>query len=155
MTLKYWEDFPVGKIEKFGNKHVSEQEVVEFATEFDPQPFHIDKKAAEKHFFGGLIASGWQTASFLMRMIVDEQIANSTSMGSPGVDQLRWKSPVRPGETLTALSEVLESIPSKSKPDRGFITFAHTVFNQDDEIKMTMTSKIMFKRRPVGGSENG
>ncbi len=150
MTKKYWEDFPVGQISEFGQKKVTEEEVIEFATDFDPQLFHIDREAAKDHFFGGIIASGWHTGSMLMRMIVDEQISGSTSMGSPGVDQLRWKSPVRPGETLKARSEVVEATPSKRKPDRGIVKFAHTVFNQDDEIKMTMTSKIMFRRRPAG-----
>lgn len=155
MNIKYWEDFPVGLVSEFGQKKVCEDEVIEFATDFDPQLFHIDKAAAKDHFFGGIIASGWHTGSMLMRMIVDEQIANSTSMGSPGIDQLRWKSPVRPGEALKVRSEVTEAVPSKSKPDRGMVTFSYIVFNQDDEIKMTMTSKIMFGRRPMEGPKNG
>ena len=149
MTTRYWEYFTVGQIEEFGNREVSEEEVIEFATEFDPQSFHIDPVAAKDHSFGGIIASGWHTGSMLMRMIVDEQISNSTSMGSPGMDELRWISPVRPGETLKVKSEVLSSKLHPRKPDRGFVKFKYTVLNQNDQTKMTMTSSIIFGCAPT------
>ncbi|OUR78559.1 acyl dehydratase [Alphaproteobacteria bacterium 46_93_T64] len=144
MDKKYWEDFKADQTEEFGHREVSEKEVIEFATEFDPQSFHIDPVAAKDHFFGGIIASGWHTGSMLMRMIVDEQISNSASMGSPGMDELRWISPVRPGETLHVRSEVLETNLHRKKTDRGFVKFRYTVLNQDDQTKMTMISSILF-----------
>ena len=149
MTKRYFEDFKVGDIEEFGNYETSQEDIIEFATEFDPQPFHIDPEAAKEHFFGGIIASGWHTGSMLMRMIVDNQVLNSTSMGSPGIDELRWIQPVRPNETLTAHSEVLLSTPHKYKEDRGFVKFKHTILNQSSEIKMTMVSTILFRKRPT------
>ncbi|WP_169570159.1 MaoC family dehydratase [Sneathiella limimaris] len=148
MTKKYFEDFRVGDTEIFGEKTLSEAEIIEFATDYDPQPFHIDPAAAKEHFFGGIIASGWHTGSSLMRMIVDGQIANSSSMGSPGIDELRWVKPVRPNETLHVASEVLSSTPHKYKNDRGFVKFRHTVLNSADEIKMTMVSSILFGKNP-------
>ncbi|WP_025899714.1 MaoC family dehydratase [Sneathiella glossodoripedis] len=149
MTKRYFEDFSVGDVEEFGCHVPSEEEIIEFATEFDPQPFHIDPDAAKDHFFGGIIASGWHTGSMLMRMIVDHQIGNSASMGSPGIDELRWISPVRPEENLKAKSEVLEVTPHKYKSDRGFVKFRHTVLTAEGEIKMTMISSILFGCKPV------
>lgn len=149
MTKKYFEDFKVDDTEAFGCYETSEADIIEFATEFDPQPFHIDPDAAKDHFFGGIIASGWHTGSMLMRMIVDNQILNSSSMGSPGIDELRWIQPVRPKETLKARSEVLLSTPHKYKDDRGFVKFKHTILNQNNEIKMTMISTILFGKRPT------
>lgn len=151
MKKIYWEDFPVGRIDEFGHREVFEDEVVEFATEFDPQPFHIDKAAAEKHFFGGLIASGWHTGAMLMRMIVDHQLENSTSVGSPGVDELKWLQPVRPGEFLKVKSEVIGSTEHKYKKDRGFTKFRHIVLDQDNKEKMIMVSSIIFLRDPDKG----
>ena len=148
MTKRYWEFFEVGQKESFGRHEATEENIIEFAEEFDPQFFHIDPAAAKDHFFGGLISSGWQTGSVLMRMIVDGQLSNSTSMGSPGVDELRWISPVRPGEVLSATSEVLETYPHKHKADRGYVKFSHTVLNQDNETKLTMVSRIIFGRKP-------
>ncbi len=148
MTKIYWEDFPVGRIDTFGNRTVTEEEIVEFATDFDPQLFHVNKEAAEKHFFGGLIASGWHTGAMLMRMIVDNLLPNSTSVGSPGIEELRWKQPVRPGDVLKVHSEVLTSTLHKYKSDRGFTKFRHTVLDQEDQVKMVMVSTIIFLRRP-------
>ncbi len=149
MTMRYFEDFKVGDTEEFGNYKTSQEDIIEFATEFDPQPFHIDPDAAKEHFFGGIIASGWHTGSMLMRMIVDNQVLASSSMGSPGIDELRWIQPVRPSEILNAQSEVLSSTPHKYKDDRGFVKFKHTILNQNREIKMTMISTILFGKRPA------
>lgn len=147
MKKMFWEDFPVGRVDEFGNRLVSEAEIIEFASEFDPQSFHIDKEAAAEHFFGGIIASGWHTGSMLMRMLVDELLANSTSMGSPGVDELRWKAPVRPGDILSVRSEVLSATVHKYKADRGFTKFSYIVSNQNGDTKLTMASTILFLRK--------
>ncbi|PHQ67586.1 MAG: acyl dehydratase, partial [Sneathiella sp.] len=117
MSILHWEDFTVGQILEFGGREVTEDEIIEYARDFDPQPFHIDKDAAKDHFFGGIIASGWHTAALCMRMMVDGYLANSTSVGSPGVEQLRWKQPVRPGETLHVKAEVVDRSLPKSKPE--------------------------------------
>lgn len=149
MKPRYFEEFEVGQIEEFGHRPVPQEEIIEFATEYDPQLFHIDPEAAKDHFFGGVIASGWHTGAMLMRMIVDHQLKGSTSMGSPGMDEVRWISPVRPDEILKATCEVLEVTPHKYKNDRGFVKFKHTVLNDKDEIKMTMISSILFGNRPA------
>lgn len=146
--MRYWEDFTAGMVLEFGGYEVTEEEIIEFATEFDPQSFHIDKKAAKEHFFGGLIASGWHTGSMCMKMMVDNYLIDSASMGSPGIEQLRWKQPVRPGETLYVKAEVLDRSLPKSRPELGFIKFSHTVSNQKGEVKMTMISSGMFLRNP-------
>ena len=154
--MKYWEDFNVGWTLEFGSYEVTEEEVIEFATAFDPQPFHIDTEAAKDHYFGGIIASGWHTGAMCMRMMVDGYIHDSASMGSPGIDQLRWKQPVRPGEILHVKAEVLDRSLPKSRPKLGFVKFSHTVFNQDNEVKLTMISNGMFMRKPSkDGSEGG
>lgn len=146
--MRYWEDFTVGMVMEFGGYEVTEEEVIEFATEFDPQSFHIDKEAAKEHFFGGLIASGWHTGSMCMRMMVDNYLIDSASMGSPGIEQLRWKQPVRPGESLYVKAEVLDRSLPKSRPELGFVKFSHTVLNQKGDTKMTMISSGMFLRNP-------
>lgn len=147
--MRYWEDFTVGMVMEFGGYEVTEEEVIEFATAFDPQPFHIDKDAAKEHFFGGIIASGWHTGSMCMKMMVDNYLIDSASMGSPGIEQLRWKQPVRPGEVLHVKAEVLDRSLPKSRPELGFVKFSHTVLNQKDEVKMTMISSGMFLRDPA------
>jgi acyl dehydratase len=146
--MRYWEDFTVGMTMEFGGYEVTEEEIMEFATAFDPQPFHIDREAAQDHFYGGIIASGWHTGSMCMRMMVDNYLVDSASMGSPGIDQLRWKQPVRPGEVLHVKAEVLDRSLPKSRPNLGFVKFSHTVLNQKDEVKMTMISSGMFLRNP-------
>jgi len=147
--MRYWEDFTVGMVLEFGGYEATEKEIIEYATNFDPQPFHIDKKAAEDHYFGGIIASGWHTGAMCMRMMVDNYLSASSSVGSPGIEQLRWKQPVRPGETLHVKAEVLDRSLPKSRPELGFVKFSHIVFNQKDEVKMTMISSGMFLRDPV------
>ncbi len=148
--MKYLEDFPVGVRRKLGSKLVDEDEVIRFATEFDPQPFHIDKEAAAQSFYGGVIASGWHTCSMTMRIMVDNYLIDAASLGSPGIDELRWLRPVRPGDTLTVYSTVQEMVPSKSKPDRGVLTTLSEVENQAGEVVMTMRGKSMMKKRPAG-----
>jgi acyl dehydratase len=122
---------------------------VRFASEFDPQPFHLDEAAARDSVFSGLVASGWHTASMTMRMLVDDYLHRAASMGSPGVDSLKWLKPVRPGDTLRVRMTVLESRPLKSRPAVGMIKGFYEVMNQRGETVMEMHALGMFGRRPV------
>jgi acyl dehydratase len=146
---RWFDDYPVGEISEFGDYLVTEAEIVDFATRYDPQPFHVDAQAAKSSNFGGLIASGWMTASCAMRMLVDHYISPRASMGSPGIDELRWVQPVRPGDRLRMRTTVLESRRSQSKPDRGMIRFHWDVLRQDGVTVMTMTGWGMYRTRPA------
>ena len=132
-----------------GSRQVTEAEIIAFARDFDPQPFHIDPDAAEASIFGGIIASGWHTCALTMRLLVDGFLSHATSMGSPGVEQIRWLRPVRPGDTLTARIRVLEKRPSQSKPDRGSIKSLTEVTNQAGDLVMTMESFVLMARSPA------
>ncbi|HEX5514275.1 MAG TPA: MaoC family dehydratase [Gammaproteobacteria bacterium] len=143
----YWEDFTVGRTIDLGSREVSRDEVLGFANRYDPQSFHVDAAAAEASIYGGLIASGWHTAAMVMRLMCDGYLLRSASLGSPGIDNLRWLKPVRPGDTLRARMTVLESRPSSSKPDRGTIKSSWEVFNQRGELVMSMEGFGMFRRR--------
>lgn len=147
--MKYLEDFAVGQVMEFPPRTVSEDEIIAFARDYDPQPFHLDKEAARQSLFGGLCASGWHTAGMMMRMLVDNMIGKYASMGSPGVDQLRWVKPVFPGDTLHLRGEVVDVKPSRSKPDRGVITSRYEMKNQKGETVLTMQAKGMYARRPA------
>ena len=153
MTAKtdkwFFEDFIPGKVIELGNRKVSEEEIISFATQFDPQSFHIDKEAAADSIFGGVIASGWHTCGMIMRMVVDGFLKDSSSMGSPGVDEIRWILPVRPGDTLTITAETLESRPSTSKPDRGVLITMWRATNQEGKLVCTIKGMGMFGRRPI------
>ena len=143
----YWEDFPVGQVTEFGGITLSEDDIVRFAREFDPQPFHIDAEAAKHSMFGGLIASGWHTCSLAMRMMCDAYLLEAASLGSPGVDNIRWLKPVRPGDTLRVRCVVLEARPLESKPHVGLVRNRWEVLNQNGEEVMQMEGYGMFKRR--------
>jgi acyl dehydratase len=145
----YWEDFVQGRVLALGTVVVDKDEVIEFATRYDPQPFHVDEAAADASMFGGLIASGWHTCAMVMRLTCDSYLLQAASLGSPGVDSVRWLKPVRPGDTLRAQMIVGETRPSASKPDRGTIKSHWEVFNQQGELVMTMEGFSMFKRRPA------
>ncbi len=145
---RYFEDYPVGERAEFGDMAVTEEEILAFARRYDPQPFHVDAKAASDSIYGGLIASGWMTASLAMRMMVDHYISVPASMGSPGMDELRWLQPVRPGDRLHIRVTVLEAKPSQSKPDRGAILFLWEVLNQNAETVMTLKGWGLYRRRP-------
>ena len=147
--MRFFEDFEVGVRRELGSRRVSEDEIVRFGHEFDPQPFHIDASAAQRSMFGGLIASGWHTCSIAMRLICDGYLLESASLGSPGVDTIRWKKPVRPGDTLTLYSTTIAAKPSSSKPDRGVLTHETELVNQHGEVVMTMTAMTMLARRPA------
>jgi acyl dehydratase len=133
MTDRYFEDYVPGSTYEFGDIKVSEPEILEFATKYDPQPFHVDPAAAVNGPFGGLIASGWHTASLMMRLLAENYLSPVSGLGSPGIDELRWLKPVRPGDELRVRVKVLEVRLSKSKPDRGLLRSFIEVFNQDDE----------------------
>ena len=149
--MKYLEDFIVGQVTSFPPRTVSEDEIIAFARDYDPQPFHLDKEAAKQSLFGGLCASGWHTAGLMMRMLVDNMRSKTASMGSPGIDQLRWVRPVFPGDTLHLTGEILAVKPSQSKPDRGVVTTRYEMRNQKGETVLTMQGKGMYSRRPVEG----
>ncbi len=144
---RYFEDYVVGEVAEFGDYLVTEPEIVEFARRYDPQSFHIDPQAAAQSNFGGLIASGWMTGAVAMRMIVDHFISEVAGMGSPGVDELRWPRPVRPGDRLRVRARILESRRSRSKPDRGMTLIAHEVLNQHGDVVMTMRGWGMYRCR--------
>ena len=147
MASYAFEDFHVGQVIEIGRRSVSAQEIVAFATQFDPQPFHLSQEAGRRSIYGSLIASGWHTVAMVMRMSCDAYLLDSRSMGSPGVDELRWLKPVRAGDTIRAQFEVIEVRPSKSKPDRGVVVSGWRVFNQHDELVMTMRGMGLFLRR--------
>ncbi|MGD8289266.1 MAG: MaoC family dehydratase [Gemmatimonadota bacterium] len=130
-----------------GSYEVTEEEILEFARKYDPQPFHTDPEVAKGSIYGGLIASGWHTCAMSMRMLCDKLLLRAASLGSPGLDQIRWLRPVRPGDTLGGFMEVVESRPSRSKPDRGIIKSRWEVKNQDDEVVLTMEGAAMYRRR--------
>ncbi|MDO8653002.1 MAG: MaoC family dehydratase [Undibacterium sp.] len=150
----YFEDFIPGSVIELGQRQVSEEEIIQFASQFDPQPFHIDKTAASDSIFGDVIASGWHTCSMIMRMVVDGFLNESTSMGSPGVDEVRWILPVRPGDTLTVTAETLESRPSTSKLDRGVVFTMWRAVNQEGKLVCTIKGMGMFGRRPQSGNQH-
>jgi acyl dehydratase len=148
--MRYWEDFKVGEVQPIGERHVSKDELVAFSEQFDPQPFHVDEAAAKASIFDGLIASGWHTCSLVMRMMCDTYLLDSASLGSPGIDNLKWLKPVRPGDTIRAQRTTLEVRASKSKPDMGIVKSLWEVFNQKGEMVMTMEGYGMFRRRSPG-----
>lgn len=148
MTVKYYfEDFQPGQVREIQGPAVTGAEIVEFARKYDPQPFHIDEDAAKSSFYGGLIASGWQTVSLCMRLMCDLYLLESASLGSPGVDEIRWVKPVRPGDRLRLRMFVLETRISRSRPEMGSVRARWEVFNQNDEQVMHMTGWGMFGRR--------
>ena len=148
MSYKYyWEDFYPGQVLETGGLSLSAEEIIEFGKKYDPQPFHIDSEKAKQTFFGELIASGWQTASICMRMICDLYLIEAASLGSPGVDELRWVKPVRPGDTLRLRTTVIEATPSAKQPNRGTVLFRWELFNQNGEVALRMVGRQLFLRR--------
>jgi acyl dehydratase len=135
---RYLEDYVPGTVYEFGEVRISEAEITEFARRFDPQGMHIDHQAAARGPFGGLIASGWHTAAMMMRLVVDNFLPREASLGSPGIDELRWLRPVRPGDVLRVRVSVLEATRSRSKPDRGVVRTLMEVLNQHGEVAMSL-----------------
>ncbi len=146
--MKYWEDFQPGDRIEMGRHTFGAEEITAFARQFDPQPFHVDPEAARKSFFGGLIASGWHTCAVGMRLTVDSHVNQSASLGSPGLDNIRWLKPVRAGDTISYSRVVLESRASESRPGVGLVKSRWEAVNQAGETVMTMEGWGMFGRRP-------
>ncbi|MBI5570417.1 MAG: MaoC family dehydratase [Desulfomonile tiedjei] len=144
---RYFEDYVPRAVYECGCIGVEEAEIIAFGQRFDPQPFHTDREAARQSPFGGLIASGWHTASLMMRLFVEHYLSRVASLGSPGVDELRWLKPVRPGDMLSLRVTVLEAKPSRSKPDRGLVRSYIEVLNQHSEVVMTMKALNFLQRR--------
>jgi acyl dehydratase len=146
MTLTF-EDFHPGHFGTFGPCHVTREEILAFAAEFDPQPMHLDEEAAKRSMLKGLSGSGWHLCSLMMRMMVDGFIGRSASLGSPGVDEVRWLAPLRPGDDLTLNVEVIEARVSRSRPEIGIVTFKSAVRNAAGQVLCEMVSPIMVARR--------
>jgi len=149
--MPYFEDYIEGRTERFGAYHVTRDEVIDFASKFDPQPFHLDDAAAAASpIFGRLAASGWHTCGMVMRMLTDNwtDASGYFSLGGTGVDELRWTRPVYPGDVLRVEAEILSKSAPRSKPELGFVNFRIAVFNQDDDVVMTMKVTNIQKRRP-------
>jgi acyl dehydratase len=146
--LRYFDDYVPGTTYDCGSVEVSEAEIISFAKQFDPQPFHVDPGAAAAGPFGGLIASGWHTVALVMRQLVDHYLSVAASLGSPGVDELRWPHPVRPGDTLRVRATVVEARRSQSKPDRGIMKTAIEAVNQDGRTVMRATATNFLRVRP-------
>lgn len=148
MTFRYhWEDFPPGKVIEHGARTLSEADIVAFAREWDPQRYHVDPEAAKATPFGGLIASGWQSCGVAMRLMCEAYLNESSCVGSPGIDEVRFLKPVRPGDTLRFRSTVLDSAPSKTQPNRGTVTFRWELLNQRDEVVLSMLGRQFYLKR--------
>ncbi|MDX6413082.1 MAG: hypothetical protein QOH23_492 [Gaiellaceae bacterium] len=145
--MRYWEDFSVGEVTELGSVDVTEAEVLEFARRYDPQPFHVDREAAADGPFGGLIASGWHTTALFMGMFVRTVLLDAASLGSPGVEEVRWLAPVRPGDRLSGRTTITDSRPSATNPKRGTIFTTNEVRNQDGTVVMTLKARGLFARR--------
>lgn len=146
---RYFEDYPVGEVFEFGPIEVEEDEVRDFATRFDPQPMHIDPDFAARGPFGGIIASGWHTLSLMMRLMVENYSSTVAGLASPGVDEVRWTRPVRPGDRLTLRMTIREARPSRSKPDRGVIFSLAEAVNQDGEVVASFKGMNLILKRPT------
>lgn len=147
----YWDDLEVGQRDSFGRYPVTREEVVEFASKYDAQPFHLSDEAAARTHFGRLAASGWHTCAMTMAMLVENMgDGEQAGLGSPGIDELRWLKPVYPGDTLRVESEIVDKTASRSKPEIGSFRTAVTVINQDNVPVMKFTSIVLMRRRPGG-----
>jgi acyl dehydratase len=151
-TKLHWEDFQPGAVAVYGPRLVTREEIVAFAAEFDPQPRHLDEIAARGSILGGLSASGWHTCCLFMRIIADGFILDSSSMGGPGVDEVRWLKPLRPGTRIRVRSTVLDTRASKSRPEMGLVKFMYEVLDEADALVMTLATTMMFGRRRPGTS---
>ena len=150
--MQFYEDIAVGRKQAFGHYDVTREEVIEFASRYDPQPFHLDDEAAAQTHFGRISASGWHTCAMTMSMLVENLKTNKQAgLGSPGVDQLRWKKPVYPGDTLRCESIVIEKRRSASRPEMGIFKSQLTVFNQHDDVVMEMVSNGLIRTRDPEG----
>jgi acyl dehydratase len=147
MTKRYLEDFAPGLVIEHGPRLVTREEIVAFAAEFDPQPMHLDEDAARASILGGLAASGWHTCCLLMRMACDSFVLDSSSMGAPGIDEVNWLKPLRPGTHITLRTTVLETRVSNSRPEMGFVKVRMDVLGDERKPIMTLTTSMIMGRR--------
>jgi len=148
MTFRYcFEDFKPGHVTEYGARTLEESEIIAFAREWDPQRYHVDPEAAKATPFGGLIASGWQSCGVAMRLMCDAYLNESSCVGSPGIDEIRFLHPVRPGDTLRFRATVLESRPSRSRADRGTVSFRWELLNQKDKVVLSMVGHQLYLKR--------
>lgn len=152
MTALYLEDFAAGQTFGSGSLMVSDREIMRFGAEFDPQPFHLDPEAARDTFFGGLAASGWHTAALTMRLLVDGEMTPANGIVGAGFESLNWPRPVRPGDTLRVVSEILEVRPSRSRPKQGMIKVRSRTFNQDGEVVQESVGNLVVMARQSGSA---
>jgi acyl dehydratase len=145
---RWFDDYKVGAVYEFGDVTVTEEEILEFARRFDPQPIHTDPGYAADGPFHGLIASGWHTSSLFMRLFADHFLSRVASLASPGVDELRWPHPVRPGDRMRLRVRILETRRSRSKPDRGIVRTRVQMLSQDDQIVLSLVAVNLLRRRP-------
>ena len=148
MHTFYYEDFKVGETVEIGRHTLTQDEIIDFARKYDPQPFHTDTEAAKDSIYGGLIASGWHTCAIAMRVMVDSYVSKAASMGSPGMEEIRWLKPVRANDTLI-VSRTVEEARLTSKPDRGLVLSRTDIYNQHGEHVMMMRGYGLFGRRPA------
>ena len=142
-----FEDYPPGAVFECDDISVTEAEIIEFARKYDPQDMHVDREAAARGRFGGLVASGWHTAAVTMRLVVDNFLPKAASLASPGLDELRWLKPVRPGDVLRIRVTVVEATPSRSRSDRGMVRSLVEALNQDGDVVMSMKPMNIIRRR--------
>jgi acyl dehydratase len=147
---RYFEDYQAGAVYEYGYADVDEQEMLAFARRFDPQPIHTDAAFAADGPFAGLIASGWLTGGIFMRLFADHYLSSAASLASPGIDELRWPVPVRPGDTLRLRTTITETRPSRSKPDRGLVLTHAELLNQDDRVVLSLKPVNLLRRRAPG-----
>jgi acyl dehydratase len=152
MAKRYFEDFTPGMVIEHGPRPVTREEIVAFAAEFDPQPMHLDEEAARHSILGGLAASGWHTCCLMMRMACDSFVLDSSSMGAPGVDEVKWLKPLRPGTNITLRTTVLEIRTSKSRPEMGFVKALMEVLDDERAQIMTLTTSMIMERRATAES---
>jgi acyl dehydratase len=146
--VRYFEDFQPGQVFDFGRRTLTREEIVAFAREFDPQPFHLSDEGP----FGGIVASGWHTIAIGSRLMVDAVVGDAAGLGSPGFEEIRWLVPVRPGDELRGRATVLDAKASEKNPDRGTVHWLFETFNQRDELVLRMKARMFFRRRPEPGA---
>ena len=144
---RFFEDIQAGQVYEFGTVTVSEKDIIDFARQFDPQDFHLDPAKAASSLFGGIVASGWHTTAVVMRLYVDHYLSHIANLGSPGVENIRWPNPLRPGDTLRIRVTILEARPSRSKPDRGIVRVHVEAINQTDKLVLSMIGVSLVGRR--------
>ena len=154
MSRLHWEDFQPGQVNEIGPRLITREEIIAFAAEFDPQPMHLDEEAASASMLGGLAASGWHTCCIVMRMISDGMLQGTSFMGAPGIEEVNWLAPVRPGELLRLRVTVVETRASRSRPGMGFVKFRYELFGAGDRPLMTLSVIPMFGRR-AGNVQSG